>query len=329
MTTKHSSLSIDSGICPPGVTNDWTVRHACTDMPQGIPTAIWHSLIMHRAAADILREFGSGSDEPATSQPSAQAFDLVEKAEQQFDAINQRFNNELSFLNNLHLLALKMHVQCLCFLDGVEQRRHAGILRAYQTSADFLSLLLSNEATYKILPSAPPIFGRIIFQAAVVILRVIHSSLGAALDYNLAQNLYNTAAFSMKHLSTRHNNQDLPLRGSDLLRRYWRAIEKSRNHSLGLRVKTRMGASIVYDCIYLFRNCGQQEGHIHIWDPETVPSLRSDSSPGNGEPAQRTSEGDAASQETGECYDFFSFNPNEDFNDLVMLDDIGFSSYFA
>lgn len=271
------------------------------------------------------------ADESAKLDAAPMTIDLLEQTVRYLEDMRAQFQDGLSFLNSIQLLASKMQVQCLHFLlDGDTSQREAGIIRAYHAAIDVLSLLLSDDTTYKTLPFAPALVGRLIFGAGLVVLRVIHSTAGSGLDYDLAKNMVNAASFSLKHLSTRHKEQDQPSRGSEMLKRFWRAASNSPRWNLQLYVKTRMTVSLAYDCLYLFRHREQPESQATATALPTVPAEQPDGS--SQSDVVHRADGFASASQQDEQFqypgDLFMFTPTDDFQDFAMLDDMGYSSFF-
>lgn len=307
------------------------MRSACTGQPDDVPNTIWQNLVVYQAAGGCIRDFNRLVDGSSKLDAAPIAVDLLEQAVQQLEDMRAQFHNDLSFLNNIQLLASKMQVQCLHFLlDGDAQQREAGIIRAYHAAIDVLSLLLSDDTTYKTLPFAPALVGRLVFGAGMVVLRVIHSTAGSGLDYDLAKNMVNAASFSLKHLSARHSEEDQPSRGSEMLKRFWRAAANSPRWNLQLYVKTRMSVSLAYDCLYLFRHREQPGSQATATALPAVPAEQPDGS--SQSDVVNRADGFAPGSQQDEQYqypsDLFMFTPTDHFQDFAMLDDMGYSSFF-
>lgn len=326
-----SSLAMDAGLPPPAALDDCTVRPACAGQPADIPNTIWQNLVVNQAVSGCIRDFNRTVDESANIEAAPIAIDLLEQTGRHLEDLRAQFDSDLSFLNRIQLLASKMAVQCLHFLlEGDTPQREAGIIRAYHAAIAVLSLLLSDDTTYKTLPFAPALVGRIVFHAGLVVLRVIHSTAGNGLDYDLAKNMVNAASFSLKHLSARHNEQDQPFRGAEMLKRFWRAAANSPRWNLQLYVKTRMTVSLAYDCLYLFRHREQPESQANASVLPAVPAEQPDGY-SQSDIVHRT-DGLASDSQQDEQFqypgDLFMFTPTDDFQDFAMLDDIGYSSFF-
>lgn len=295
---------------------------------------MWHHLVLHQTASKIIRDFGELAEGSPSAVPSTLGSDILDEAQQQLHAVAERFSGQMSLLNKLQLLVLQMRVQSLWFLydEATTPRRDAGILCAYQTSLDIMSCLLSDDGSYKLLPCAPSILSSIIFHACVVVLRVVHSTVGRAplvLDYNLARSQFNAAVFVLRHMSTRqHTDQDRPSRAADMLQRFWRAVEATPRRPLVLHVKTRMGVSIVYDSLYRLRNREHLGSQILGPNKPAVLGLSQSGTRDNAD----ANESQTTGLEAGGALvldNIFHFTPSDDLSDFLMLDDTSYSTFLG
>lgn len=223
-----------------------------------VPVQLRHSLMIQKCNHDAWRCLATAAQSPYGMPPTPTCFELIQQCEKRFDDLLQSVKNEISFSNRFDLLGSLLYVQCCHFLyDDFHSLRIPGVLRAYSTASLLVSTILSDERSHKFMPYAPLRFSRMLFNAALVIFRVLHSTSAPGLDYNHGRLLFNVAAFSLQQLSVREKGKDQPLRASEMLRAFWRAGERSMsmcNFDLKLRVKSRLGASLTYDCLLLFRN---------------------------------------------------------------------------
>jgi hypothetical protein len=210
--------------------------------------------------------------------------------------------------------------------------RSSGIHRAYETATDLINTVLSEVDAHQHLPYAPSLFARHIFSAALVIFRVLHSTSSVGLDYDRGRILFNAAAFSLSQLSTHQKQKDQAARTSDLLRSFWCAAERSSNmrqRDLRLRVKSRMGASLVYDCLMSFRNGSRPEiaGSTAVESSQTrIDALVA--TPGTTlDGVGMVSSGgvlDPTSDMMGHDFDLFQFTPGVDLSDIFLFEDFGY-----
>ncbi|KAI2694764.1 hypothetical protein CBS147372_9603 [Penicillium roqueforti] len=327
------SLSTDIGNGPISSFIDLSIQKASS--ADGIPVELHHSLIIQKAANEALRSWDEEAAEGPYGIPDeAAGWDLIRRGEQSFLYITQQVWSHLSLANRLQLQASQLRLQCLFMLYNTSSEiRSSGILRAYETATDLINTVLSEVDACQHLSYAPSLFARYIFSAALVILRVLHSTFRIGLDYDRGQLLFNAAAFALSQLSIHQKQRDQAARTSDMLRRCWSAAERSskmRQRDLRLRVKSRMGASLVYDCLMNFRNGNRPdvagsaavESNLASVDAlEAAPgaALNGDGEFSNARVLSPTSD------PTGYDFDHFQFTAGVDLSDMFLFEDVGYS----
>jgi hypothetical protein len=236
---------------------------------RNIPLELQQNLLIqkcsYRAHEIILGVQGSES----IFAPEDTFYEKMQRIEESFQLLDWRLNKELSYLNSLRLLGAMLHYQCLYFLQEARQReeqKKSGILRAYKTASSIISRTIGHGSAYDELIYAPIGILRIVCTAALVIFRVlhstytltdsIHSTTPQQLDRNAGQILYHSACFIIQSCSVHHDDQDFLTRMTGMLEALWRYGETDvelRNQEPTSRVKSRMGASIVFDCLRIWR----------------------------------------------------------------------------
>lgn len=168
-----------------------------------------------------------------------------------------------SWMIALRLQSSKLYLEMMYFLDdGPSERQTQAMLALYETASELISeCILGHDAAYDQLPFAPLSTVRWIFCAALVLLRVSCSNLGARVDTKAAKLAYNAAAFAIRKLAvTDKGGNDLlriPTRLAGILRALWRRVERDANlcsRPPRLRVKTRLGNNLQADCLMLLRD---------------------------------------------------------------------------
>lgn len=168
-----------------------------------------------------------------------------------------------SWMIALRLQSSKLYLRTMYFLDDEpSERRNQALLTLYETASELISeYILGHDAAYDQLPTSPLSTVRWIFCAALVLLRVSCSSLGARVDTKAAKLAYNAAAFAIRKLAvTDKSGNDLlriPTRLAGILRALWRRAERDPHlcsRPPRLRVKTRLGNNLQADCLMLLRD---------------------------------------------------------------------------
>lgn len=184
------------------------------------------------------------------------------KLERQMAAIEIGIGNP-SWMIALRLQTSKLYLRMMYFLDDESsERRNQALLTLYETASELVSEhILGHDAAYDQLPYSPLSTVRWIFCAALVLLRVSCSILGARVDTKAAKLAYNAAAFAIRKLAvTDKSGNDLlriPTRLAGILRALWRRAERDTHicsRPPRLRVKTRLGNNLQADCLMLLRD---------------------------------------------------------------------------
>ncbi|KAL4800763.1 hypothetical protein BDV19DRAFT_352106 [Aspergillus venezuelensis] len=215
----------------------------------------------------------------------------LESLEEEANALAGKLGQDLNFTNSLSLLYTKLYVQCMFFLPSEDeslnleqeqqQRRKDGILRAYKTAVSMITLCISHDRALDDLSHAPTQTVRIIFLAALVIFRVLHSSFHPFIPVqaypslvdsvstttaNSGRTLCGMACFALQRCSiARGDEKDLPCRMVDLLREMWRAAEGDSllcGQKPVVKVTSRMGAGVIFDSLDIWRRRYKQ--HVSV-----------------------------------------------------------------
>ncbi|KAI1608239.1 hypothetical protein EDD36DRAFT_423662 [Exophiala viscosa] len=335
------SLSLDLGHGSISHFDDWSIRSACcmgSSFSADMPLQICHSLMIQRCSHDGLRSLAQAADGPYGIPAGPNPFDLIADCEQQFQDLETSLDDQLSLANRLELHGSKLHIQCFYFLyDDRVDLRLPGILRAYATASTLIATILSDDTSHDVLPHAPLRFTSIILNAALVIFRILHSTFAIGLDYGHGKLLFNAAAFAMQQLSVPQKDRDFPLRGSDMLRAFWRAGERSTtmcSQDLRLRVKSRMGASLVYDCLLLFRQKNKSANFSQASTTngsQLAPhNLGLTMSPSENVYTDPTHVPDPAPSISGSMFsgELLHISPNIDMDNMFWLEDMGYPGFF-
>lgn len=226
-----------------------------------IPPELHHNLLVQECSYRAVCALSKDGEYISGSQPEMAFYVEMEALEESFDLLQQNLSVSLSFFNTLRLSAARLYFQCTYFLRETEnEQRKKGILRAYSTAVSLITITISHETAYEELPYAPATTARIIFVAALVIFRVLHSSYALAgpheLDRDAGHVLYRAAGFAIRQLSVQGDEKDFPIRAADMLNELWRVGENDsdlRGQVPNLRARSRMGSSLVFDCLLIWR----------------------------------------------------------------------------
>ena len=258
METNLLSISLDLGQGPSPHFDDWSLRDASrVSAFVDVPVELRHGLMIQKCSYEAAMRLSKSAEGPYGICGGDACFEIIWQCEKLYDDL-QMLQAQLSLTNWLEVQSARLHIQCLYLLyDEQTEARLAGVLRAYSTASEIITTVLSDDRSHDVLPFAPLRVTRIIYMSAVLLLRVLHSTSAAGLDYKHGRLLVNAAAFSLRQFSVLQTVKDQPVRVSEMLRAWWRVAERSPTMSsqdLNLRAKSRMGASLVYDCLIRFRD---------------------------------------------------------------------------
>lgn len=231
--------------------------------------------------------------EPPSDLPQGELlFSRIEQALRNLEELESQKLPKLSFINQMRLINAKVSLHCLAFIsDARSDSRKRTILKAYEIASDLINFVLGEPNSHSILPYAPLAAYRYLMMAAVVILRVVHSTYSSAVDTKPAHLLFRSAAFAIRQLSCQHGEKNIAVRSSEMLALLWQGAETDeelKSQPPAIRVKSRMGSSVVFDTLILARSYAARERETWLaWqkshNPETVqgtPRLSAVSSTG-------------------------------------------------
>jgi hypothetical protein len=135
--------------------------------------------------------------------------------------------------------------------------RKPGVLKACHIAHDIINLIMQEDSDNQVLVHSPRTTMRILATAAQCIFKVIHSSYGVDLQYNTGRTLYNSACLCIHQQSVHFGGPDQPRRTRDILQELWAFGENDPEMCAQepvLNTKTRFGASLVYDCLAIWRH---------------------------------------------------------------------------
>ena len=253
------SLSLEYGHTPLVPATDRLITDVCTRTHiVHMPPELRHYAIIQRQANDAFQSLSQLDENPAAIAQSSSFFSYMTLFEKTFSEIEAYHAKEMSLLNKARLQGALLLLQSMYFLaDPLLVETKQGILRAFDTATDLLSLLISEDSTNELLSTAPHIMLRIIMRAAFAILRVTFSSHGAERNHIDGKMLYNTSTLLLRQMSIRSKEKDQPLRVAEALKTTWKYMEQDpslKSHPPKIRIRSRLGASIQYDCLICYRD---------------------------------------------------------------------------
>ncbi|GAD97482.1 conserved hypothetical protein [Paecilomyces variotii No. 5] len=261
-TSLYQSLTIDVGQPPLLLLMNKTIsQFSGEEMASEIPPELYHNSLIQECSYRATYTLSENSESTSGIPPPGSFYLMMDMLEESFDLLQQNLGDTISFFNNLRLTAARLIFQCNYFLEETQtERRMKGILRAYSTAVLLITTTISHEVACEELPYAPLSSLRMIFLAALVIFRVLHSKYAASpyaeLDKSAGHVLYRAASLALRQLSVQCDEKDIPTRASDVLNELWRWGESDidlQRCEPTFRVRSRMGGSLLFDCLFIWR----------------------------------------------------------------------------
>ncbi|CAK7234882.1 hypothetical protein SBRCBS47491_009099 [Sporothrix bragantina] len=172
-------------------------------------------------------------------------------------------------LDSIYLQCYHIHLLAYHFLVGPASRRSEGFIRLYTLACTLLLNTCDQEDTTNnsqgaVVKHCPVFIERALMLAAMSILKIHRSGdsssstdmISKHLDLELGERAYFAAMVATRELSLQ--NDDLGARGATIMGQLWnsKSIFRKKNgevDSLGCRVRSRLSMSVVFDCLWWWR----------------------------------------------------------------------------
>ncbi|CZR67425.1 uncharacterized protein PAC_17324 [Phialocephala subalpina] len=193
--------------------------------------------------------------------------------EKRVKAWRLKYQDELSFHDQIYLAAARVYTNSMYFFDSTEtDTRKSNVLKAYHSSVNFINLMAEADREHNYLLYAPTYPLKMYFMACVILLKVLRSSYASDVDFEEGRKLCNQAIIASSKSSIAQS--DSPGKVAKIVSQVWHSSDvASLQEPPKLMVKSRLGASILYDFIWTWR---QEFGG----EPEAYPRPNTGMSPG-------------------------------------------------
>jgi hypothetical protein len=255
-----SRLSMMFGHMPLVHMNDCTIHNVCQNgSMMNLPSELIANLKIQRCCNSGLQTLTSNYDNPFGLPGQDDTPLVVSGINHKLNGLHTSLKSEISYINALRLDFSKLFFQCTSFLyDDMTTQRMTSILDAFSTASSLLTKLVSHPDSHKVLKYAPARTCDLIMMASMVVFRVLHSSYAtlALLDFSAGHVLYSAAAILVRQASVQYKENDMAVRISEMMTKLWHWAEDDtelRESPPKLLVKSRIGSSILYDCLIIFR----------------------------------------------------------------------------
>ncbi|KAM9898196.1 hypothetical protein OXX69_009978 [Metschnikowia pulcherrima] len=232
---------------------------------------------------------------------------LVKVLLKQLDDLEIRLNSESSHEDGhrrLHYLVARIHLLTCYFLDAPSIpsfELSKGLVKLFNASIALTQHVDACETKARDFVRYLPVVSVLhIWQASCIICRLANSPLKSVIDVEQAKSVYSTAIKLVAKASVLKH--DIAYRASGIMRNMWQLFlqldEKKMSH-LSLKVKSRMTASVFFDCLALLRDkVGMAKLNINTDLRENEAGSNEDANSVEDSDASESSEEDAP-QESG------------------------------
>ncbi|KAK5105142.1 Regulatory protein leu3 [Lithohypha guttulata] len=257
------SLALESGHLPLAPTVDWLTNRVCRPRPEiCVPEELRYFVVIQKSPNEAFQALAQLNDNPALIGQDALFFARMAHYEKVLTDIDAMYGIEMSLLNRVRSQGSVLHLQLLYLLSNFDlEETKQGILRAYRTSTTLIQNLIAEETINTFLAGAPFTVLRLLLRAAFTIAKVWFSNLGNHIDRTSGKILYDASALLVRQMSHLKTKSDKANRAGTVMNMIWKHMAKKPDlmrQPPSLRIRSRMGASLQYDCLMHYRDAAQE-----------------------------------------------------------------------
>lgn len=152
-------------------------------------------------------------------------------------------NSRMIAMDRLYLAAARLYLYSFYFLDtSMKESRKQGILKAYRSAVNLVSLITSADATSEVLQYLPRYHSRMLLTATCIVLKVLKSSYAPELgDTAYGRKIFNECILALSRCSVSDN--DTSGKAVKLVSQMWHSGGDCKGQSPPeLTIKSRCGA---------------------------------------------------------------------------------------
>ena len=145
-------------------------------------------------------------------------------------------------MDYLYLGAARIHLHSFYFFDSSSSEfRKSGIMKAYDSAVNFVSVLASTSTSSETILYLPYYHFRCLLTAACIIIKVLKSSYAQDLACKeKARRAFNDSILALKRSSV--SNNDTARKASLMLSRFWHSSSQANQSPPVLTIQSRFGA---------------------------------------------------------------------------------------
>ncbi|KAK5075517.1 Regulatory protein leu3 [Lithohypha guttulata] len=219
-------------------------------------------VVIQKSSNEAFQALAQLNDNPALIGQEASFFARMVHYEKVLTDIDALYGIEMSLLNRIRSQGSILYLQLLYLLSNSDlEETKKGILRAYRTSTTLIQDLIAEETISTFLAGAPFTVLRLLLRAAFTIAKVWFSELGNHIDRTSGKILYDASALLVRQMSHLKTKSDRANRAGTAMNMIWKHMAKKPDlmrQPPSLRIRSRMGASLQYDCLMHYRDAAQE-----------------------------------------------------------------------
>lgn len=247
----------------PNAPFDWMVDRSCElGNIYTLPDSIRFKLMIQRICHRVTQAMSTISYDSITAQspPPGEVSSLMiswqndmAHFESELNSLEQEHRLHLSEMDYLYLGAARIHLHSFYFFDSSSsESRKSGIMKAYDSAVNFVSVLASTSTSSETTLYLPYYHFRCLLTAACIIIKVLKSSYAQDLaSKENARRAFNDSILALKRSSV--SNNDTARKASLMLSRFWHSSSQANQSPPVLTIQSRFGASITQDFIHAWR----------------------------------------------------------------------------
>lgn len=252
-----------------------------------IPKPLKQMLEIQTFEEQVEKTLNNNAFDPLRLNHASERLPMILLLENELNQLELRLcsdsNNPMDEFRALSLYASRLHLLSYHFHDNehtpsLELKR--GYIKTYNAALALIrhcQEAQKNDATF--VTNLPNAYLLTIWQASVVIARLVNSKYKSVMDETAGKELYQVAiSLILKSSIVKH---DLSYRSCGIMKSTWnlfRALDQDRSGELKVSVKSRMSASIFFDTLWILREkCGMIKLRPMKEKLDTNESVESDS----------------------------------------------------
>lgn len=241
-------------------TSVYNSRKAGSDLQ--IPKSIQFMMEIAHFEDQVAKTLNSNPTDSCGLIDPTERLPLLKILSRQLDELELKVKNDLPAddgFREFQLLTARVHLLTYYFMDSsriANFELQKGLVRLYNAAIALVNhAQICQSKTQTFIKYLPGVYILNIWQASCIIGKLSHSPLKKVIDLGSGRQSYLTAiSLAAKASILKH---DMAHRSSGIMRNMWllfASLDEKKLTSLSINIRTRMAASVFFDCLYLLRD---------------------------------------------------------------------------